>query len=111
MSMFYYVMERWPELHVTKPRGLLVSAIRAKSASPDAVGYYCMELESILKKYNLENSPESMYNIDEKGIDTEHKRPCVVYGKEIPAQAPEKKQSPSLAAEMLWARKSLHSLF
>ena len=87
LSRFWYsnFMSRWPELHLVKPRSL--SSIRAKCASVDKVQAYYKELEKNLTKYNLKDSPQSIYNIDEKGISTEHKPPNIVCGKEGGSQA------------------------
>lgn len=62
-------MGRWPELRVIKPRGLAV--IRAKCASPVKIAAYYEERKRILQKYDLEDKPEAIYNIDEKGLPTE----------------------------------------
>jgi hypothetical protein len=39
------------------------------------------ELKRILQKYDLEDKSEAIYNIDEKGLPTEHKPPDIVTGK------------------------------
>ena len=69
-------MKRWPELKVQKPRSLEI--IRAKATSLETVNKYFDELEHILKKYNLKNRPQAIYNIDEKGIVENHTAPCIV---------------------------------
>ena len=53
---FYALMSRWPSVKVTKPSGLNIA--RAKSASPEVISKYFQDLESILTKYGLHNSPE-----------------------------------------------------
>ena len=53
---FYALLSRWPSLKVTKPSGLNIA--RAKSASPEVISKYFQDLESILTKYDLHNSPE-----------------------------------------------------
>ena len=68
MYWFYDFLSRWPELHVVKPRSL--ASVRAKSASPQIAEKYFSELKSILTKYNLNDKPEAIYNLDEKGINT-----------------------------------------
>jgi hypothetical protein len=70
---------------VKKPRSLEVA--RAKSATRSAVDNYFDELDHILTKYNLHDKPHRVYNIDEKGISTEHKPPKVVGGKFSKSQA------------------------
>ncbi|XP_041361965.1 tigger transposable element-derived protein 1-like [Gigantopelta aegis] len=76
LQWFYSFMKRWPELKVQKPRSLEI--MRAKATSEETVNTYFNELETILNKYNLKNSPQSIYNIDEKGIVENHKPPSVV---------------------------------
>jgi hypothetical protein len=76
IKWFKGFMKRWPDLSVTKPRSL--SAARAKSTSEDVVSSYFKELDTILKKYDLSDKPQCIYNIDEKGLQTEHRPPCIV---------------------------------
>ena len=40
-----------------------------------------------MTKYNLKDRPDLIYNIDEKGISTEHKPPYVVCSRQLKAQA------------------------
>lgn len=75
---------RWPELSVIKPRSL--TTCRASSTTKDVVEQYFSNLEVVLSSNNLLNRPELIYNIDEKGIQTEHSPPYVVSGKaSVPA--------------------------
>ena len=74
----YSFLSRWPELKLKKPRALEVA--RAKSATRQAVDNYFVELGSILDKYGLKDKPHLIYNIDEKGLSTDHKPPKVVAG-------------------------------
>ncbi|XP_041360715.1 uncharacterized protein LOC121376969 [Gigantopelta aegis] len=76
LRWFYGFMKRWPELRVQKPRSLEI--MRAKATSKDTINKYFDSLEQILDKYDLRNSPESIYNIDEKGIVENHKPPSIV---------------------------------
>jgi hypothetical protein len=41
----------------------------------------------ILQKYDLEDKSEAIYNIDEKGLPTEHKPPDIVTGKNSGGQS------------------------
>lgn len=75
---FYGFMRRWPELKVVKPRSL--ELMRAKAATQDVVDSYYKELDSILKKYDLIEHPERIYNIDETGFQNVHSPPKVVAG-------------------------------
>lgn len=79
MQWFYSFMNRWPELHVVKPSSL--SEQRARCASEETISNYFAELEKILIKYDLKDKPHLIYNIDEKGINTEFRPPNVVAGK------------------------------
>lgn len=87
LSRFWFsnFMKRWPEIHVAKPRGL--ATIRAKCASPEKIAAYYEELDRIQTKYNLKNKPHLMYNVDEKGLPTEHSPPDTVCGKDSAAQS------------------------
>ena len=84
MQWFYNFMNRWPELHVAKPSSL--SEQRARCASEDSINNYFSELDHILTKYHLKDKPQSIYNIDEKGINTETRPPNVVAGKNYQPQ-------------------------
>ena len=79
MQWFYSFMSRWPELHVVKPSSLLEQ--RARCASEESINKYFSELEHIITKYHLKDKPHLIYNIDEKGINTETRPPNVVAGK------------------------------
>ena len=76
LMWFHNFMKHWPELKVKKPRGLEVQ--RAKATTEGAVTSYFDELSKILTKYDLKNSPERIYNIDEKGLKLNHSPPYVV---------------------------------
>ena len=81
----YNFLDRWPELKVKKPRSLEIA--RARSATRQAVDSYFNELQRILTKYNLTDKPQCIYNVDEKGLQAEHKPPKIVSGKNYKAQA------------------------
>ena len=59
-------MQRWPELKLRRPRSLELHG--AKATSKRVVASYFTELETVLKKYNLADHPEHIYNVDEKGL-------------------------------------------
>ncbi|XP_053383253.1 uncharacterized protein LOC128549762 [Mercenaria mercenaria] len=69
---------RWPDLNLIKPRGLEIQ--RAKATTVDCVRNYYTELGRILTKYDLNDKPERIYNVDEKGLSTTHKPPQVIAG-------------------------------
>ena len=72
----YGFLKRWPDLRVLKPRGLEYA--RAKMASETAVSNYFDNLQQCLDEHGLTDKPHLIFNLDEKGITTEHKPPCVI---------------------------------
>jgi hypothetical protein len=85
LTWLYSFLERWPELKVKKPRSLEIA--RAKSATRPTIDRYFDELNSILTKYNLKDKPGHIYNVDEKGLNLEHKPPKIIAGAHYKAQA------------------------
>lgn len=77
-------MGRWPELKVVKPSSL--TELRARCANENSITSYFKELAHIIEKYNLCEKPQNIYNIDEKGINTEYRPPQIVAGSECKAQ-------------------------
>ncbi|XP_045188616.2 uncharacterized protein LOC123546428 [Mercenaria mercenaria] len=69
-------MDRWPELKKVKPRSLV--NYRAQATSKEKVTAYFDDLKSALLKDNLMDKPEHIYNVDEKGIQTEHSPPYII---------------------------------
>lgn len=66
LSWFRSFRKRWDILKV-----LMESTheyVKAKSASPETVKRYILELDCTLTRYNLQSSPHLIYNIDEKGF-------------------------------------------
>ncbi|XP_060604794.1 uncharacterized protein LOC132757505 [Ruditapes philippinarum] len=70
--------DRWPDLRVVRPRAL--SNYRAESTSQAVVDEYFMNLKAVIEDNDLIDKPECIYNIDEKGIQTEHTPPYIVSG-------------------------------
>ena len=60
--------------------------MRAKCANEKSINSYFTELSRIVSKYNLHETPQNIYNIDEKGINTEYRPPHVVAGSDCKAQ-------------------------
>ena len=87
-------MSRWPELKTIKAKGLAIT--RAKSASQENIDNYFQELEKILVKYNHSDKPHFIYNIDEKGVNFQHKPPNVVGGKDSKPPGVTSERSPTL---------------
>ena len=69
-------MSCWPELKVLKPRELEMQ--RAKATTLECITNYYNEMGHILNKYSLNDKPERIFNVDEKGLSTTHKAPQVV---------------------------------
>ena len=80
LMWFYNFMKRWPELKLCKPRSLELQ--RAKATSEDCVSSYFEELQKILIRYDLLDSPERIYNVDEKGLRQNHSPPSIVSSSE-----------------------------
>ena len=78
IQWLYNFVSRWPELKVKKPRSLEIA--RARSATRPSIGSYFTEIRKVIDKYNLKDKPNNMFNIDEKGLSTEHKLPRIVTG-------------------------------
>ncbi|CAC5360373.1 unnamed protein product [Mytilus coruscus] len=79
-------MSRWSEeIKLVKPRALRAS--RAKSATKEKVESYFEELKNVLDKYDLSRKPRCIFNIDEKGFNTEHKPSDVVGDKKSTTQS------------------------
>ena len=85
LKWFYTFMNRWPELKVIKPSSL--SEQRARCANKMSISNYFEELNRIMRKYDLLDKPQCIYNIDEKGINTEYNPPKIVAGRECRPQA------------------------
>jgi hypothetical protein len=81
----YQFIRRWPELNIKKPRSLDMA--RARSATREAIDCYFDALNNIMVKYHLVAKPHLMYNVDEKGLNSEHKPPKIVSGKHHKVQA------------------------
>ena len=72
-------LKRHRDITFIKPRPLNIS--RAKSVTEDAVEQYFQNLNDILVKYNLLESPELIFNIDESGFSPEHSAPKIATAK------------------------------
>jgi hypothetical protein len=56
--------------------------LRVKGCNKMCVEKYFDELRAVIHRYNLQNKPHLIYNVDEKGIQANHKPPNVVGGTE-----------------------------
>ena len=51
---------------------------RARSPTPEKVAEYYEKLEAVLSLNNLQDKPQHIYNLDETGLQPEHRPPNVV---------------------------------
>ena len=73
----YGFLTRWQhQLRSLKPRGLESS--RAKFSTPEIVENYFNSLSNIMQKYGLSDKPQFIFNIDETGIQPEHRPPNII---------------------------------
>ncbi|KAJ8302274.1 hypothetical protein KUTeg_021261 [Tegillarca granosa] len=84
-NWFYSFLRRWPDLSVKTAQKLSFS--RAQSASREKLNNYYKELSSLMTKHNLTDRPDRIYNIDETGINTQHKPLKIVCSTDTKAQA------------------------
>ena len=50
------------------------------------VSTYFQQLEAVIKKYDLEDKPHLIFNVDEKGIQQNHTPPSVIAGRNADVQ-------------------------
>lgn len=71
-TWLYSFLSRWhPRLSSQNPRRL--ESNRAKGTTPEVVYQYYTNLEEILEKYNLKDKPHLIYNLDETGLQPDHR--------------------------------------
>ena len=76
-NWLYGFLRRWNDrLSTLNPRKL--ESNRARCATPEAVSLYFENLQDIISKYNLNNKPHCIYNLDETGLQPEHRPPNVI---------------------------------
>ncbi|XP_060553673.1 uncharacterized protein LOC132714771 [Ruditapes philippinarum] len=76
-NWLYAFLSRWKHrLASLTPRKL--ESTRAKSTTPEAVDNYFKNLEEIMTKYDLQSKPQLIYNVDETGIQPDHRPPNVI---------------------------------
>ena len=69
-NWLYGFLRCWNDrLSTLNPRKL--ESNRAKCATPEAVSLYFENLQDIISKYNLNNKPQCIYNLDETGLQPE----------------------------------------
>ena len=76
LRRFEGFMNRCPELNVLKPHGLEIAC--AKCGIIENVEKYFESQEEVINKYGLQNKPHLIFNVDEKGLTSNHKPPNVV---------------------------------
>lgn len=73
----YGFMKRWNgQLASLKPRKL--DSNRARSTTPENITEYYRNLKDIFDKYNFHVKPHLIYNVDETGLQPEHRPPNVI---------------------------------
>ncbi|XP_056006761.1 uncharacterized protein LOC130050562 [Ostrea edulis] len=85
LKWVYNFLQRWPDLKVKKPRSL--EAARVKCATRSVIDNNFKELDKIMSQHNFKERPHAIYNIDEKGLSTDHKPPKIVSGSSYKTQA------------------------
>ncbi|KAH3802287.1 hypothetical protein DPMN_155962 [Dreissena polymorpha] len=69
---YYNGLQRWDHrLKIIKPRAL--SSIRAAAVTQENIDNYHCELNAVLENYGLKSKPHLIYNLDETGIQPEHR--------------------------------------
>ena len=91
---YYSFLSRWPGLVSKRPVGTKQQA--EKASSLDCLTNYYYQLQSTLKKYNLCNSPDSLFVIDEVCIDTDKSPPEVISWKDVRWEKNRKEGRPTL---------------
>ncbi|XP_052258935.1 uncharacterized protein LOC127863447 [Dreissena polymorpha] len=77
INWLYGFLKRWTgRLSSIKPRAL--DSGRAKNSTPEIVESYFKNLGEVVEKHNLTDKPHLIYNIDETGIQPEHRPPNVI---------------------------------
>ncbi|XP_052217931.1 uncharacterized protein LOC127835535 [Dreissena polymorpha] len=76
---YYNFLKRWNHrLKVIKPRAL--TSTRAAGVTQEHIDNYYCELNAVLEKTNLKSKPHLIYNLDETGIQPEHRPSKVITG-------------------------------
>ncbi|XP_060608143.1 tigger transposable element-derived protein 1-like [Ruditapes philippinarum] len=76
-NWLYGFLKRWRNrLSTLKPSKL--DSNRARSTTPECVKKYYENLAAIFNKYNLHTKPQNIYNIDETGLQPDHRPPNVI---------------------------------
>ena len=70
-------LQRWKErVSSVKPSALETN--RAKSTSPVVVDRYFQNLKKVIEENGLSDKPQFVYNLDETGIQPEHRPPNII---------------------------------
>ncbi|XP_053372904.1 uncharacterized protein LOC123565518 [Mercenaria mercenaria] len=76
-NWLYGFMNRWQKRLVSlSPRSL--DSYRAKCSTPEAVSSYFRNLQDTLKRYDLLDKPQNIYNLDETGLQPDHRPPNII---------------------------------
>ena len=71
--------KRHPE--ITKKRGEILTVARAKNMTPDVVNIFFDKFEKVVNENELALSPNSIWNCDETGLNTDHRSKKVFVAK------------------------------
>ena len=96
-------IRRWPELKKSQPS--LLASVRAQASDPSKISAYFDELRDIFEKYDLANSSERLFNVDEKYVSTEHKPPHVLSS--VSLKSPQAITSPRIGCTLIGAGNAL----
>ena len=79
-NWLYGFLRRWSDrLATIKPRGL--DSGRAKNTTSEIVATYFDTLGDVMSKYDFHSNPQRIYNVDETGLQPEHRPPNVIAAK------------------------------
>lgn len=85
-NWLYGFLRRWStRLSSLKPSKL--ETTRAKSSTPEKVEDYFKKLELVLTEHDLLNKPQFIYNLDETGLQPEHRPPNIIGNPKTKCQA------------------------
>lgn len=85
-SWLYSFLGRWSQRLASRNPQRLESN-RAKHSTPEVLVTYYNNLEKVLDDYDLKDKPQFIYNLDETGLQPEHRPPNIIGSVNSKAQA------------------------
>lgn len=76
-NWLYAFLKRWSH-RLTSIKPSKLESDRAKSSTPETVTSYYNNLQSALDEFNLNHKPQNIYNVDETGLQPDHRPPNVI---------------------------------